>query len=145
MPEWTIGAVSKTVVGFRPTVGSNPTLSADQCPVISRVFSINSRFTPRKQRDKNYVSLPGAPAEDQRANAWKGLAWVSWLIVASSTPACAQLREETLWQIGVRFGYAAPGLAAVVPAAVLAGAAATRPGQPPAGAGYAPNPGHHHC
>ena len=29
MPEWLIGAVSKTVVGLVPTVGSNPTLSAD--------------------------------------------------------------------------------------------------------------------
>ena len=28
MPEWLIGAVSKTVVGFFPTVGSNPTPSA---------------------------------------------------------------------------------------------------------------------
>ena len=30
VPEWSIGAVSKTVVG-QPTVGSNPTLSAT-CP-----------------------------------------------------------------------------------------------------------------
>jgi hypothetical protein len=28
VPEWTIGAVSKTVVAFWATVGSNPTLSA---------------------------------------------------------------------------------------------------------------------
>ena len=28
MPEWTIGAVSKTVVVLVATVGSNPTLSA---------------------------------------------------------------------------------------------------------------------
>jgi hypothetical protein len=28
VPEWPIGAVSKTVVGLAPTVGSNPTLSA---------------------------------------------------------------------------------------------------------------------
>lgn len=28
MPEWLNGAVSKTVVAFRVTVGSNPTLSA---------------------------------------------------------------------------------------------------------------------
>jgi hypothetical protein len=28
VPEWLNGAVSKTVVGFWPTVGSNPTLSA---------------------------------------------------------------------------------------------------------------------
>jgi hypothetical protein len=28
VPEWTIGAVSKTVVALRATVGSNPTLSA---------------------------------------------------------------------------------------------------------------------
>jgi len=27
-PEWTIGAISKTVVGLAPTVDSNPTLSA---------------------------------------------------------------------------------------------------------------------
>ena len=30
MPEWLNGAVSKTVVGLVPTVGSNPTLSAGQ-------------------------------------------------------------------------------------------------------------------
>ena len=35
MPEWLIGAVSKTVVGLVPTVGSNPTLSA--------VLSLNDR------------------------------------------------------------------------------------------------------
>jgi hypothetical protein len=29
VPEWTIGAVSKTVVGLASTVGSNPTLSAE--------------------------------------------------------------------------------------------------------------------
>jgi hypothetical protein len=29
VPEWTIGAVSKTVVVLAATVGSNPTLSAD--------------------------------------------------------------------------------------------------------------------
>jgi hypothetical protein len=28
VPEWLNGAVSKTVVGLKPTVGSNPTLSA---------------------------------------------------------------------------------------------------------------------
>ena len=28
VPEWLNGAVSKTVVGLVPTVGSNPTLSA---------------------------------------------------------------------------------------------------------------------
>ena len=30
MPEWLNGAVSKTVVGLVPTVGSNPTLSAKE-------------------------------------------------------------------------------------------------------------------
>jgi hypothetical protein len=30
VPEWTIGAVSKTVVVLRATVGSNPTLSAER-------------------------------------------------------------------------------------------------------------------
>ncbi len=29
VPEWTIGAVSKTVVAFGATEGSNPSLSAD--------------------------------------------------------------------------------------------------------------------
>ena len=30
VPEWLIGAVSKTVVSLRGTVGSNPTLSATE-------------------------------------------------------------------------------------------------------------------
>ena len=30
VPEWLNGAVSKTVVGLKPTVGSNPTLSAER-------------------------------------------------------------------------------------------------------------------
>jgi hypothetical protein len=30
VPEWLNGAVSKTVVGLWPTVGSNPTLSAEE-------------------------------------------------------------------------------------------------------------------
>ena len=30
MPEWLIGAVSKTVMGLVPIVGSNPTLSAKE-------------------------------------------------------------------------------------------------------------------
>ena len=30
VPEWLNGAVSKTVVGLVPTVGSNPTLSAER-------------------------------------------------------------------------------------------------------------------
>ena len=30
VPEWLNGTVSKTVVGLVPTVGSNPTLSAEQ-------------------------------------------------------------------------------------------------------------------
>jgi hypothetical protein len=30
VPEWTIGAVSKTVVALEATVGSNPTLSAER-------------------------------------------------------------------------------------------------------------------
>src|SRR5690606_4561280 len=32
VPEWLNGAVSKTVVGFHPTVGSNPTPSARSKP-----------------------------------------------------------------------------------------------------------------
>ena len=32
VPEWPIGAVSKTVVALVVTVGSNPTLSADEEP-----------------------------------------------------------------------------------------------------------------
>ena len=36
MPEWLIGAVSKTVMGLVPIVGSNPTLSATKkCRVIT--------------------------------------------------------------------------------------------------------------
>ena len=31
VPEWPIGAVSKTVVALVVTVGSNPTLSAEEC------------------------------------------------------------------------------------------------------------------
>lgn len=39
MPEWLIGAVSKTVMGLVPIVGSNPTLSATKNAVNSRHFS----------------------------------------------------------------------------------------------------------
>ncbi len=38
VPEWPIGAVSKTVVVFLTTVGSNPTLSADR----KQPFMVNS-------------------------------------------------------------------------------------------------------
>ena len=42
VPEWLNGAVSKTVVGLVPTVGSNPTLSAD-CKMLVAVKAAHYR------------------------------------------------------------------------------------------------------
>ena len=41
VPEWTIGAVSKTAVAFVATEGSNPSLSAAAFPLVNIINSLS--------------------------------------------------------------------------------------------------------
>ncbi len=66
VPEWPIGAVSKTVVALVVTVGSNPTLSAEEEPQGSSLLLnlTDSTCTSFRQHSSRYgSSLPQISAQ----------------------------------------------------------------------------------